>query len=82
MIALTPNMIHMLASLPLTRPYVDLAWWQFAILSLPYVNLAFAFVIVLMTSLRLRSESDGRTICLYYLIVSMAVLAFNLAIIL
>jgi hypothetical protein len=82
MIALTPNMIHMLASLPLLRPYVDLPWWQFAFLSLPYVSLAFALVIVLVTGLRLRSESDGRTICLYYLIVSMALLAFNLAILL
>jgi CubicO group peptidase (beta-lactamase class C family) len=82
MIALTPNMIHMLASLPWTRPYVDLLWWQFAILSLPYLSLAFALVIVLMAGLRLRSESDGRTICLYYLIVSMALLAFNVAILL
>jgi CubicO group peptidase (beta-lactamase class C family) len=82
MIALTPNMIHMLASLPLLRPYVDLLWWQFAILSLPYVSLAIAVVIVLMTGLRLRSKRDGRNICFYYLIVSMALLAFNVAIIL
>jgi hypothetical protein len=81
-ITLTPNMMYFLASIPLWRPYVDLLWWQFAFLSLPYVSLAFALVIVLMTGLRLRSESDGRTICFYYLIVSMTLLAFNVAIIL
>jgi hypothetical protein len=81
-IALIPNMMYIQASLPLTRPYVDLLWWQFAILSLPYVSLAFAVVIMLMTGLRLRSKRDGRTIYFYYLIVSMALLAFNVAIIL
>jgi CubicO group peptidase (beta-lactamase class C family) len=80
-IALTPNMIYILASLPLWRPYVDLLWWQFALLSLPYISLVCALVIVLMTGLRLRSKSDGRTICLYYLIVSMALLTFNVSII-
>jgi hypothetical protein len=82
MIALIPNMIYLLASLPLWRPYVDLPWWQFAILSLPYVSLTFAAVIALMAGLRLRSKRDGRTIRFYYLLVSMALLAFNLAIIL
>jgi CubicO group peptidase (beta-lactamase class C family) len=81
-IALTPNMMDFLASIPLWRPYVDLLWWQFAFLSLPYVSLAFAVVIALMTGLRLRSKRDGRTIRFYYLLVSMALLAFNLSIIL
>lgn len=81
-IMLTANMIYILASLPLWRPYVDLLWWQFAILSLPYVSLASAVVIVLLTGLRLRSKSDARKICLYYWIVSIALLAFNVAIIL
>jgi CubicO group peptidase (beta-lactamase class C family) len=81
-IAITPNMISTLASLPLLRPYVDLLWWQFAILSLPYVGLTLAVVIALVAGLRLRSKRDGRTICFYYLIVSIALFAFNIAIIL
>jgi CubicO group peptidase (beta-lactamase class C family) len=81
-IAFTPNMIYMLASIPLLRPYVDLLWWQFAILSLPYVGLTLAVVLALMAGLRLRSKRDGHTICFYYLIVSMALLAFHIAIIL
>jgi hypothetical protein len=81
-VALTPNMIYFLASIPLWRPYVDLLWWQFAFLSLPYVSLAFSVVIALMAGLRLRRKSDARTICSYYLIVSVALLAFNVDIIL
>ena len=81
-IALTPNVMYFLASIPLWRPYVDLLWWQFAFLSLPYVSLAFAVGIVFMAGLRLRSKSDARAICFYYLIVSVALLAFNVDIIL
>jgi hypothetical protein len=36
----------------------------------------------LMAGLRLRSKRDARTICFYYLIVSMTLLAFNVDIIL
>jgi hypothetical protein len=79
-IALIPHMIYILASLPLWRPYVDLPWWQFAILSLPYVSLMFAVVIALMTGLLLRSKRNKRAICFYYLIVAIVLLTFNLSI--
>ena len=81
-IALTPNMVYILASLPILRPYVDLLWWQFAFLSLPYISLALSVGIVLMTGLRFRSKRDDRTIYFYFWIVSIALLAFNAAIIL
>jgi CubicO group peptidase (beta-lactamase class C family) len=79
-IALTPNMIYILASLPLWRPYVDLLWWQFAILSLPYISLTFAVVIALITGLLLKSKRNQRAICFYYLFVAIVLLTFNLSI--
>ncbi len=79
-IALIPNTVYILATIPLMRPYVDLLWWQFAILSLPYLSLTIAVVIALMAGLRLRSKGDGHPNWFYYWIVSMALLSFNLAI--
>jgi CubicO group peptidase (beta-lactamase class C family) len=81
-IAVTPNMMYILASLPLWRPYVDLLWWQFALLSLPFVSLALAVVIALLAGLGMRGPMEGRAIRLYYSIVALALLTFNLAIIL
>jgi hypothetical protein len=81
-IALTPNMVYILASIPLWRPYVDLTWWQFAILSLPYVSLMLAIVIALLTILNSRNYTERHAVRFYYLIVALALLTFNLAIIL
>jgi CubicO group peptidase (beta-lactamase class C family) len=81
-IALTPNMIYILAAIPLWRPYVDLLWWQFAILSLPYVNLVLAIVIASLAALSMSGNTGGRIRRFNYLIVALALLAFNLAIIL
>lgn len=79
-IALTPNMVYILASIPLTRPYVDLPWWQFVILSLPYVSLVFAFGILLTTSMGLSSQKNERGLSLYYGAVSLVLVSFNLII--
>jgi hypothetical protein len=68
--------------MPWLRPYVDLTWWQFAILSLPYVSLLFASVIALMAGSGMRNQTESRAIRIYYLIVALALLTFNLAIIL
>ena len=82
LIAQTPNMVYFLAAIPFLRPYVDLLWWQFAVLSLPYIGLIFAVGIAVMAGLRLRDKQDGRTICFYYWFVSITLLSFNLAILL
>lgn len=79
LIILIPNGIYILSYIPLMHPYVDLLWWQFALLSLPYASLLFALVMALMAILSLRNQKAER---LYYLIVAIALLVFNLAIIL
>jgi hypothetical protein len=78
-IALTPNMIYILASLPLWRPYVDLLWWQFGILSFPFASLLLAVLIALLAGPITRGHSWVRTPRLYYLSVALALLAFNVA---
>lgn len=81
-ILLIPNGMYILAYIPLTRPYVDLLWWQFALLSLPYVSPLFALVMALMAIPGLRMKTEGRAMHSYYLVVAIVLLAFNLAIIL
>jgi hypothetical protein len=82
LIALVPNMVYILATMPLMRPYVDLLWWQFVILSLPFLSLVLSIVIVLLDGLTARGGTARRATHLYYLFVALALLTFNLAIIL
>ena len=82
LIAQKHNMVYFLAAIPFPRPYVDLRWSQFAMLSLPYISLLFGAGIAVMAGLRLRDKQDGRTICFYYWFVSITLLSFNLAILL
>jgi len=78
MVALFPILI----SMPWHPPYVDLTWWQFALLSLPYVSVVLGIVTALLAGLSLRIHTGGRAIRFYYLIVALALVAFNLALIL
>jgi hypothetical protein len=78
MVALFPILLYM----PWLHPYVDLTWWQFTLLSLPFVSLTLAIVIVLLTGLSMRGHVGGRAIRFYYFIVTLALVAFNLDIIL
>lgn len=78
LVALAPNLIY----LPWLRQYVDLTGWQFALLSLPFVSLVLAIVIALLAGLGMRVQTSGRPIRFFYLIVALALVAFNLAIIL
>ncbi|HEU0293071.1 MAG TPA: hypothetical protein VFR47_10075 [Anaerolineales bacterium] len=77
-VALAPNLIY----LPWLRPYVDLTWWQFALLSLPFASLALAIELTLLAGLGMRGHTESRAIHSYYLLVALALLIFNLAIIL
>jgi hypothetical protein len=80
LIAQTPNMVYFLAAMPFPRPYADLLWSQFAMLSLPYIGLICAVGIAVMAGLRLRDKQDGRAIYFYYGIVTFALVSFNLVI--
>jgi hypothetical protein len=78
LVALFPILIYR----PWLRPYVDLTWWQFAFLSLPYVGLVLGIVIASLAGLGMRGHTGWRAIHVYYLIVGLALLVFNWAIIL
>jgi hypothetical protein len=75
-------MLYILAVTPMMQPYIDLLWWQFAILSLPYLSLTLAAVIALIAGKRLSSKMDGRTIHFYYLSLATLLVSFNLVILL
>ncbi|HET9906206.1 MAG TPA: serine hydrolase domain-containing protein [Anaerolineales bacterium] len=72
-----PNLLYV----PWPRPYSDLPWWQFALLSLPFASLVLAFVIALIAGLWIKAQTDGRKIRLYYLGIALALLIFNLALV-
>ena len=72
-VALIPDLIYV----PWPRPYADLAWWQFAGLSLPFISLLLAVVIALLSILAIRSRAWARAAHIYYFIAALALLAFN-----
>jgi hypothetical protein len=73
LIALAPNLIYV----PWPLPFVDLAWWQFALIGLPYANLPLAAVIALLIGLEMRNRAWKRTILWYYIGVMVALVVFN-----
>lgn len=77
-IALVPHLIDV----PWPRPYADLSWWQYALLSLPFISLVIGVVIALLAGLRLRSQPGSRAMPIYYLFVGLLLVGFNLAILL
>jgi hypothetical protein len=76
-IALVPNLMY----LPWPLPFVDLAWWQFALVGLPFANLALAVGAVLAAALALYS-GKARGAGWYFLAVGLALLAFEALILL
>jgi CubicO group peptidase (beta-lactamase class C family) len=77
LVALVPNLIY----LPWPLPFMDLTWWQFALVGLPFINLVLAIGMALMAALTMRNYAWARAIHRYYLAVGLALLAFNLALI-
>jgi CubicO group peptidase (beta-lactamase class C family) len=77
-ISLLPNLIY----IPWPRPYADLPWWQFGILSFPFAGMLLGVLIALLAGPITRSQAGARGIRLYYLSVALALLAFNVSIIL
>lgn len=82
LIAFIPDMLYILAYLPWSRPYVELLWWQFALLSFPFVSLLLAVPIALLAAPVMRSHTWRGTLRPYYLIVALLLLMFNLTLIL
>lgn len=81
-IALVPNMVYFLAYLPWLRPYAELTWWQFALLSLPYVSLLLAVLIALLVGPIMKSQPWRGSLRPYYLIVALVLLVFHLTLLL
>jgi CubicO group peptidase (beta-lactamase class C family) len=79
-VALMPNLVY----LPWPRPWVDLRWWQYALFLLPFASLALGAVVALaqVASLRLTgSRAWGRPLRIYYALVALALVGFNLLLI-
>jgi CubicO group peptidase (beta-lactamase class C family) len=76
-IGLIPNLIY----IPWPLPFVDLTWWQFALVGLPFANLLLAVGIILMAVLFMKNYSRVGAIRAYTFVVGLALLTFNLAII-
>ena len=72
-VALIPNLIY----IPWPRPYADLAWWQVAGMSLPFISLLLAVVIALLSILAIRNRASARAAHIYYFIAALALIAFN-----
>jgi hypothetical protein len=73
--AIVPNLVYV----PWPRPWADLSWWQFAGLSLPYAALILAVAAASLTVMAWKRSPDGRGIRIYYTVVALTLLAFNLA---
>jgi CubicO group peptidase (beta-lactamase class C family) len=72
-IALAPNLIYIRWPLP----FVDLAWWQFALICLPYASLLLAAVIALLIGLEMRNRAWKHVMLWYYTGVAVALVLFN-----
>jgi hypothetical protein len=55
-------------------------WWQSALFLLPYASLALSVMIALLTGLAIRDRTIGRSMSIYYLLVALALFAFNLVV--
>jgi hypothetical protein len=76
MIAIIPNLIHV----PWPLSYMDMLWWQFALVSLPFANLLLAAAILSIAVLFTRRQPRTRLVRATILMSGAAVLAFNLVI--
>ncbi|MGA2821807.1 MAG: serine hydrolase domain-containing protein [Anaerolineales bacterium] len=74
--AIVPNLVYV----PWPRPWVGLTGWQFAALRLPYASLFLAAGAAVLTVLAWIRNSGGRGIRIYYALVALALLGFNLAV--
>jgi CubicO group peptidase (beta-lactamase class C family) len=76
-VALVPN----LGYIPWPRPYIDLPWWQYAGLSLPFAGLALAAGLALILGWALWGRAWGTGMRVYCAVVVLALVVFNVALI-
>jgi CubicO group peptidase (beta-lactamase class C family) len=77
-IAFAPNLIY----LPWPHPFTDLLWWQKALLDLPFASLVCSAGIILIALLFMRNVSWRRASRRVTCVVGLALMAFNLVILL
>jgi CubicO group peptidase (beta-lactamase class C family) len=78
MIARVPNLVYV----PWPRPYQGLYGWQFALLGLPFMSLLLAVALGMAVVFSMRGKAWTRALSLYYGLVALSLLSFNLAILL
>ena len=75
------TIVHNLVYVPWPRPWTDLPWWQFAGLSLPFASLLLTAGVAVLTGLAIKNHAWGRPLRIYYSLVAVTLLTFNLALI-
>jgi len=78
-IKIFPNLMYV----PWPLPYVDLAWWQFCLMSMPFASLLLAVVDVgLLASLAIKNNIWKRSAAWYSIPITLVLFAFDLVVIL
>ena len=72
-VAVVPNLIFV----PWPLPFVDLAWWQFLLVSLPFANILLGVWIILANGMRIRGQAQGGRFLIDRLAVGLALAIFN-----
>ncbi len=77
MVAIVPGLVYV----PWPQPYTDMLWWQYAVLSLPFAGLLLAGASAAAVALAARRRAWGLPLRLYYALAALALVGFNLALI-
>lgn len=78
LIAIYPNLVYF----PWPLPYIDMTWWQFTLVGMPFINLALGFSVALIAGYALRRHTVDPFVRWYYFAVGLAFLTFNMTILL
>jgi CubicO group peptidase (beta-lactamase class C family) len=73
LIVLVPNLVHVRWPIP----YLDLAWWQFALVGLPFASLLLGIGVTLASALAVKDHAGKHSAKGYILAVGLALIAFN-----
>ena len=69
-----------LLAVPWPAPYPELIWWQFIVMSMPYIALTLAVGAATLTTLAWVRNQDGRGSRIYYTLVALFLVVFNVAV--
>lgn len=76
-VALMPDLVYF----PWPKAWLELLWWQTAIFWLPFICFVLAIFIAVLAILNMRINAARRATNIYYLIVALAALIFNLVVV-